>query len=115
VIILGSTIMTLSALFLLSRYLWNDSNKPVDSSSPKLKPTYYNPDDGQVEGLGDFDDGRKRRVDPAFLVPKSDALYWVNVMLGNGGYVVERTQGLMLIDIDQSLILVEVRSEGELS
>ena len=42
---------------------------------------------GEVEGHGDFDDGRKRTVPRAFVDPKSEGLYWTNVMLGNDGSV----------------------------
>lgn len=41
----------------------------------------------ESEGHWDFGDGRKTTVDREFLEPKSHALHWVNVMLGNGGYV----------------------------
>jgi hypothetical protein len=42
---------------------------------------------GEVVGHGEFDDGRKRAVRREFVQPESEALYWVNVMMGNGGYV----------------------------
>lgn len=40
---------------------------------------------GEVEGHGDFGDGRRTTAKPAFLDPASEALHWVNVNLGNGG------------------------------
>ena len=39
----------------------------------------------ESEGHWDFGDGRKTTVREEFLQPKSEALRWVNVMLGNGG------------------------------
>ena len=39
----------------------------------------------ESEGHWDFGDGRKTTVERDFLEPKSHALRWVNVMLGNGG------------------------------
>lgn len=38
-----------------------------------------------VDGHADFGDGRSTRAPSAFCTPYSDALYHVNVMLGNGG------------------------------
>nr|KIR88126.1 alpha-1,2-mannosidase [Cryptococcus tetragattii IND107] len=41
--------------------------------------------DGQVIGHADFGDGRSRVCNEEFVQPESQALGWVNVMLGNGG------------------------------
>lgn len=41
--------------------------------------------DGQVIGHADFGDGRSRGCNEEFVQPESQALGWVNVMLGNGG------------------------------
>lgn len=41
--------------------------------------------DGEVIGHADFGDGRKRVCKEEFVQPESQALGWVNVMLGNGG------------------------------
>ena len=41
----------------------------------------------EVEGHGDFEDGRRRLVNRDFVNPPSKALHWVNVILGNGGWV----------------------------
>lgn len=46
------------------------------------------PGAGSVLGHGDFDDGRRRMVKKEFVDPSSEGLHWVNVMLGNDGYVV---------------------------
>lgn len=42
-----------------------------------------------VQGHWDFGDGRKTLVDRVYLEPANSMLYYVNVMLGNGGYVNE--------------------------
>jgi hypothetical protein len=62
------------------------ANKVVEDLSVNLITT----EDGsgrtdESEGHWDFGDGRKTTVEKEFLEPKSHALKWVNVMLGNGG------------------------------
>lgn len=42
------------------------------------------------EGHWNFGDGRRTQVDSIFLEPSNAMLYYINVMLGNGGWVRER-------------------------
>jgi hypothetical protein len=107
-------VQVLSAILISSiicSYLYYLRTASINKASPssrntdtlQLHASLGDPLTKEVTGHGDFDDGRKRTVNPAFLVPESNALYWVNVMLGNGGYVRTRTRRTLLKGPDQNL------------
>ncbi|ORY26128.1 glycosyl hydrolase family 92-domain-containing protein [Naematelia encephala] len=58
---------------------------PPQAKFQKLTAEDLHPQSAEIEGHWDFGDGRKRTTDKAFLDPESEALKWVNVMLGNDG------------------------------
>lgn len=56
-----------------------------DSWAPYTRYLYGPGTSSLVACHADFDDGRATHANSAFCSPESDALYHVNVMLGNGG------------------------------
>jgi len=89
VLIVGVIVLGATALYLFNWGAQSTAPKDIILSEQDYAPVNGSglsvESDEEVIGHGDFDDGRKRNTKQAFLEPKSEALHWVNVMLGNGG------------------------------
>ena len=75
----------IAAVVILLMVGWQLYSKPTTSTS-----TAWISSKDLQEGHWDFGDGRRTKVASVYLEPKNAMLYYVNVMLGNGGYATKR-------------------------